>query len=112
MEGNDTAQRVSVVPTNHQQRYKEIQIKIPSRERTPSEQRSFQTSPSSRHVVKEVLICLSRGSSPEKHTLLHTFFDEVVIERQRLSSVDVSQNKVPNVSARLHVKLTLITFIP
>lgn len=57
-----------MIPSTTQQRFKEVQIKVPGQDRTPPSQRKFQTSspPSSRHVVKEVLVSISRGSSPEK----------------------------------------------
>lgn len=111
MEGNYTAQRVSVIPTNNQQRFKEIQIKVPLRDRTLPEQRSFrQTSLSPRHAVKEIVVCLSRGPSPEKQTVRHTFFDEEDDKQKRLSSVDVSRKRYQNMFARLHVKPTLIPF--
>jgi hypothetical protein len=94
-----TAQRVTIIPTNNQQRFKEVQIKVPSRDGIPSERRSFQISPSSRHTVKEIVVCVSRGSSPEKQhhppiSPLHTFSDEGEEKRKRLLTVDVSQRKL------------------
>lgn len=104
MQGSYTAQRVNIIPVNSQQRFKEVQVKVPSRDGIPSEQRSFQASPSSRHAVKEVVVCVSRGASPEKQhhpsiSSLHTFSDEGDEKKKRLLSVDVSRRK-PNIFAR------------
>ena len=107
MQGSYTAQRVNIIPANSQQRFKEVQVKVPSRDGIPSEQRSFQTSPSSRYAVKEVVVCVSRGASPEKQhhhhppsiSPLHTFSDEGDEKKKRLLSVDVSRRK-PNIFAR------------
>lgn len=52
------------------QRFKDVQIKVPTREKTSSATEPIysQASPSTtRHTVKEVLVCVSRGPSPEKH---------------------------------------------
>lgn len=98
MPGSYTAQCVAIIPATSQQRFKEVRIKI------PSEQRSFRTSSSSRHVVKEVVVCVSRGSSPEKQrhssiSPLHTFSAEGDEKNKRLLTVDVSRRS-PSTSAR------------
>ena len=57
---------MAILPTNNHQRFKEVQVKVSTRDRTLSEQYQRQPSPSSRHAVKEILVCVSRGPSPEK----------------------------------------------
>lgn len=95
--GNYTAQRVSIVPTNLQQRFKEVNVKIPAREKTSVDQPPLKPSPPLRHAVKEVLVCVSRGASPEKqlqqqiyHLRSSSSSDEGDQERNRWVHGDVS----------------------
>ncbi|CAF4314665.1 unnamed protein product, partial [Adineta steineri] len=56
--GNYTAQRVLVVPTNIQQYINEVQIKIPRYDKA--------LSCPLHHAVKEILVCVSRESSSDE----------------------------------------------
>jgi hypothetical protein len=80
---------VPVIPSDTQQRFKEVQIKLPAHDKTPPEQRKVQTSPPSRHTVKEVLVCITRGSSPEKQ-VHQTFLDENEKTKKKTVSISVS----------------------
>jgi len=93
--GSYTAQRVTVVPTNNQPRFKEVHVKVSTHDKTPSEQSKLKTSPPLRHAVKEILVCVSRGPSPEKQLHqqiyhLHSSSDEDEQKNKRLVLVDVS----------------------
>jgi hypothetical protein len=90
MHGSYTAQRVSVIPSNTQRHFKEVQIKIPARDKTPPQQRKVETSSSpSRHTVTEVLVCISRGSSPEKQSH-HSSLDKDEYKKKKVAFLDVS----------------------
>lgn len=67
--GNYTAQRVSIQSLDLQPRIKEVQIKLPGSEKLSHEEKSSKTPPPLRYAVKEVLVCVSRGPSPEKQLI-------------------------------------------
>ena len=92
---NYTAQRVDIPSINVQRRIKEFPIKIPTHDKALFEENKLKTSPSLRHVVKDILVHVSRGSSPEKqfhHQIyhLHSSSNEDEQENKRLVLVDVS----------------------
>lgn len=63
---------------------KEVQIRLPGQDKTPPERRKFDPSPpTSRHMMKEVLVCLPRGSSTKENEQ----------ERKRTGLTDVSLDK-------------------
>jgi hypothetical protein len=93
--GSYTAHRVSIVPAHTQQQFKEVQVKVSTHDKTPSEQNKLKTSPPLRHAVEEILVCVSRESSPEKHLHqhihhFHSSSDENKQENKKLVLVDVS----------------------
>ncbi|CAF1095725.1 unnamed protein product [Adineta ricciae] len=97
---NYVAQKISIIPTNSQQRFKEVQIKISAHQRTPPSQRKFEQSPSSRHAVKEVLVRISRSTSPEKqyHRSLFDDYEEKQKENVYLTAYETPGKPVSNLS--------------
>lgn len=115
--GHITAQHVAILPTNNQQRFKEVQVKVSTRDRTLPEPCQAQISPSSRHAVKEILVCVSRGASPEKQsqqTIYHlqSSSDEDEQINFRWIRGDVSfghlRERTTNILHVLHVMFALI----
>ncbi|CAF0807335.1 unnamed protein product [Rotaria sp. Silwood1] len=91
--GNYTAQRVSIVPTNIQQQFKDNSINLSGYDKTLFEQNKLKTAPPSRHAVKEILVRVSRGLSPDKQLHqqiyhLRSSSDEDEQENKRLVLVD------------------------
>ena len=112
--GSFTAQLVSIVPSNSPQRFKEVQIKLPARERVSQDQDLSKSLPPVRHAVKEVLVCVSRGPSPEKQLHQQIYHrisssDEDEQERRTWLRVDVSGRMCPGknlYTPDLHVCMT------
>ncbi|CAF3643377.1 unnamed protein product [Rotaria sordida] len=93
IDGNYTAQRVTIVPTNIQQQFKDTSINLSGYDKTLFEQNKLKTSPPLRHAVKEILVCVSRESSPDKQFHqqiyhLHSSSDEDEQKNKRLVLVD------------------------
>ncbi|CAF4150987.1 unnamed protein product, partial [Rotaria sp. Silwood2] len=91
--GNYTAQRVTITPTNIQQQIKDTPINLSGYDKTSFERNKLKTSPPSRHAIKEILVCVSRGPSPDKQLHqriyhLHSSSDEDEQENKRMVLVD------------------------
>ncbi|CAF5087258.1 unnamed protein product, partial [Rotaria magnacalcarata] len=93
--GNYTAQRVTIEPTNIQQTFQDTQINKSGHDKILSEENKLKAAPPSRHAVKEILVRVTRGPSPDKHLRqqiyhLSSTSDEDEQENKRLVFVDVS----------------------
>ncbi|CAF1395956.1 unnamed protein product [Rotaria sp. Silwood1] len=85
--GNYTAQRVSVIPSYPQQRYKEVPIDVRERNRTYFDQRKFTSTPSSQHPTKEIVISVPRRS-PFGKKYHYSSTDEYEQRKKRVHFVD------------------------
>lgn len=64
-DGNFTTQRVTI-ETSIQQRVEDNQVDTSGYNKTSHLQTQLKTHPPMRHVVKDVLVCVTRGPSPER----------------------------------------------
>ncbi|CAM2717941.1 unnamed protein product [Rotaria socialis] len=90
---NYTAQRVIIEPTNIQQTFQDTQINKSGHDKILSEENKLTAAPPSRHAVKEILVRVTRGPSPDKHLRqqiyhLSSTSDEDEQENKRLVFAD------------------------
>ncbi|CAF2588610.1 unnamed protein product [Rotaria sp. Silwood2] len=85
--GNYTAQRVSIIPSYTQQRFKEVQVNVPERDRTYFDPRKFESTPPLRHTTNEILISVPR-SSPSERKYHYSSVNENEQKRKRVYFVD------------------------